>query len=109
MALEDVTATLKKLRRQIAKGSTPEVKRERELYSALLGLVDFVEELDAGLVLAGAVDIGSRLARLEERLQSSVSLPAPPLGRTSPPPLAAACPNGTCYDYSREAVARISA
>jgi len=86
MALEDVTVTLKKLRRQVAKGSTPELKRERELYSALLGLVDFVEELDAGLVLAGAVDIGSRLARLEERLQSSVSLPAPPLGRTSPPP-----------------------
>ncbi len=66
---EDVTATLKKLHRQIAKGSTPEVKRERELYSALLGLVDFVEELDAGLVLAGAVDVGSRLTRLEERLQ----------------------------------------
>jgi len=86
MALEDVTVTLKKLRRQVAKGSTPELKRERELYSALLGLVDFVEELDAGLVLAGAVDIGSRLARLEERLQSSVSLPAPPLGQTSPPP-----------------------
>jgi len=36
MALEDVTVTLKKLRRQVAKGSTPEVKRERELYSALL-------------------------------------------------------------------------
>jgi len=69
MALEDVTVTLKKLRRQVAKGSTPELKRERELYSALLGLVDFVEELDAGLVLAGAVDIGSRLTRLEERLQ----------------------------------------
>ena len=86
MALEDVTVTLKKLRRQVAKGSTLELKRERELYSALLGLVDFVEELDAGLVLAGAVDIGSRLARLEERLQSSVSLPAPPLGQTSPPP-----------------------
>ena len=45
------------------------MKRERELYSALLGLVDFVEELDAGLVLAGAVDVGSRLTRLEERLQ----------------------------------------
>ncbi len=69
MALEDVSATLKKLRRQVAKGSPPSVKRERELYSALLDLVDFVEELDAGLVLAGAVDIGSRLTRLEERLQ----------------------------------------
>ena len=43
MALEDVTVTLKKLRRQVAKWSTPELKRERELYSALLGLVDFVE------------------------------------------------------------------
>jgi hypothetical protein len=37
------------------------VKRERELYSALLGLVEFVEELDAGLVLAGTGDIGARL------------------------------------------------
>src|SRR2546425_10288325 len=36
MALEDVTVTLKKLRRQVAKGSTPELKRERELYSAQL-------------------------------------------------------------------------
>ncbi len=69
MELAAVAATLKKLRRQVAKGLTPEVKRERELYSALLGLVDFIEELDAGLVLAGAVDIGSRLARLEQRLQ----------------------------------------
>jgi len=68
MELQDVTATLKRLRREVAKGSTPSVKRERELYSALLDLVDFVEELDLGLVLAGAVDIGSRLARLEERL-----------------------------------------
>jgi hypothetical protein len=69
MELEAVTATLKKLRREVAKGSTPSVKRERELYSTLLGLVDFVEELDAGLVLAGAGNIGSRLARLEEHLQ----------------------------------------
>src|SRR5256885_17149727 len=98
MALEDVTVTLKKLRRQVAKGSTPELKRERELYSALLGLVDFVEELDAGLVLAGAVDIGSRLARLEGRLQNSVSLPAPPLRRNSPPPLAAPCPYRPCCE-----------
>src|SRR3989442_15646884 len=36
MGLEDVTATLKKLRREVAKGSGPSVKRERELYSALL-------------------------------------------------------------------------
>ena len=69
MELQDVTATLKKLRRQVARGSTPSVKRERELYSALLSLVHFVEELDAALVIAGAVDIGSRLTRLEERLQ----------------------------------------
>ena len=86
MELEVVTATLKKLRREVAKGSTPPVKRERELYFALLGLVDFLEELDASLDVAGITDIGSRLARLEERLQSRVSLPAPPFGRTSPPP-----------------------
>jgi hypothetical protein len=72
MELEHITAILKKLRREVAKGSTPEVKRERELYPALLGLVEFVEELDTGLVLAGAVDIGSRLTRLEERLQERV-------------------------------------
>ena len=76
MALEDVSATLKKLRRQVAKGSTPSVKRERELYSALLDLVDFVEELDAGLVLAGTRDIPSRVARLEERLQKRGSINA---------------------------------
>jgi hypothetical protein len=76
MELEHITAILKKLRRDVAKGSTPSVRRERELYSALLGLVDFVEELDAGLVLAGAMDIGSRLTRLEERLQERGSVSA---------------------------------
>ncbi len=76
MGLEDVTATLKKLRREVAKGSAPSVKRERELYSALLGLVDFVRELDVGLVLAGTRDIPSRVARLEERLQKRGSISA---------------------------------
>ena len=88
MALKDVTATLKKLRRQIAKGSTPEVKRERELYSALLGLVDFVEELNAGLVLAGPGSLGLRSVY---RSGSSVSLPVPlwnGRGGIAPPSLA---------------------
>ena len=76
MGLEDVTAALKKLRREVAKGSAPSVKRERELYSALLGLVDFVRELDVGLVLAGTRDIPSRVARLEERLQKRGSISA---------------------------------
>lgn len=67
MELQNVTATLKKLRRAVAKGSTPSVKRERELYSTLLGLVEFVEELDASLDVAGITDIGARLARLEAR------------------------------------------
>ncbi len=53
MELQDVTATLNKLRREVAKGSTPSVKREQELYSALLGLVEFVEELNASLDVAG--------------------------------------------------------
>ena len=76
MGLEDVTAALKKLRREVAKGSAPSVKRERELYSALLGLVDFVRELDVGLVLAGSRDIPSRVAWLEERLQKRGSISA---------------------------------
>jgi hypothetical protein len=69
MELDHITAILKKLRREVAKGSTPSARRERELYSALLRLVGFVEELDAGLVLAGAANIGPRLTRLEEHLQ----------------------------------------
>jgi hypothetical protein len=68
MKLRNVIAALKKLLREVEKGSTPSVKREQELYSALLGLVRFVQDLDTGLALAGAGSIGSRLTRLEEQV-----------------------------------------
>ena len=61
MPLADIAATLRKLLREVAEGSTPDAKRERQLYTALLGLVAFLEELDTG-----AAQIGSRLVRLEE-------------------------------------------
>ena len=64
MPLADIAVTLKKLLREVAEGSTPGAKRERQLYTTLLGLVAFLEEIDAG-----AADIGSRLARVEDGLR----------------------------------------
>src|SRR2546430_3425622 len=49
--------------REVSKGSTSSVKRERELYSALLGLFDFVIDMDAALVLAAAVHTRAPLTR----------------------------------------------
>jgi len=68
MELDDVTVTLKKLRRKVAKGSSPALKREQVLYSALLDLVEYVEELDINSDLASIGDFGPRLRRLEEQV-----------------------------------------
>ena len=61
MPIADMAATFRKLLREVADGSTPSAKRERQLYTQLLGLLAFLEELDAG-----AAEIGARLVRLEE-------------------------------------------
>lgn len=68
MEFEEITATLKKLRREVGKRATPARKRERELYSALLDVLKFLEELDDNLDVAGVGDIRSRLGRLEEQV-----------------------------------------